>query len=133
MNRIIFSVLTFAAFVTSASAETPGRFYGSIAYNLQTGGLGIAWNFNEQWKANDFALNKCGWGACKVYVTHYNSCSVLVVDRAKNITGFATLPDTKHEEAWQRATYECRRRGGTECRRIAWACSGPRSGRGAAM
>jgi len=57
VKRVVFCVLALVALDAGASAESPRPpYFGAIAFNIQTRGLGLAWNFPEQWEAENFAL-----------------------------------------------------------------------------
>jgi hypothetical protein len=94
--------------------------YGAIAYNMANGARGYSYGYDSAWKAKNTALNYCGWGGCKVYVTFKNTCGALATDNAKGIYGWGTN-DNKHQ-AMDRALYECKVRGGN-CGVRVWACS----------
>lgn len=134
MKSALAGFYLVAALASGASAETPNR-WGAIALNLQTRGVGLGWDFSEEWEARNEALKGCGWGDCKVHLIANNACGVLVVDFAKSVIGVSTYPISVPdalEKATARAIYECKSRGG-DCRisvNTAWVCSGGARGRG---
>ncbi|QLY30364.1 DUF4189 domain-containing protein [Nocardia huaxiensis] len=57
-------------------------YYGSIAVGDlgDRWAIGVTWNYQDQGRADDEALDQCGWTNCRVQVRFVNGCGA-VADR----------------------------------------------------
>jgi hypothetical protein len=97
--------------------------YGALAIDANHGSRwGTATEYSTQWAADQRALSECGQG-CHIVLRIQNQCAAYAADQASGstIAGWATEPN--QAAAVNRASWECRSRGGSSCQIRVWACS----------
>ncbi len=90
-----------------------GSSYGAIAYSTKNGSYGSSDGQENQYKAQQTALQYCkknGKG-CKIMVWFYDSCGAVAADKGKTGWGRAS----SEAEAKQQALAGCKKSGGKNC------------------
>ena len=100
----------------------PNRF-AAIAYSAKTGSTGWSYGNFNRYDAERGAVNGCGDATCESFLWVRNGCAALAKDSTSNRIGWG-LARQKYQ-ARSTAIRGCRRGGtATDCKIIAWACSG---------
>ncbi len=105
----------------ASSNDTP---FGALAVDSAEGSAwGLAAGYGTPAEAKSVALEECGAG-CEIVLTFEDGCMAYTADQAagSTIIGWASGYDTR-AEAEQAALDECEKRGGTNCKVLAWDCS----------
>ena len=110
---------------SSKKADPPKpSVYGALAIDSNQGpSWGWAIDYKTVQAANRRALRECG-GNCCIAMRFSNECAAFAADQAQGSTiyGWANGYDTG-AGAQNRATDECRKKGGTACIVRAWGCT----------
>ena len=105
----------------ASSNDTP---FGALAVDPAEGTVwGLASGYGTHAEAKSVALEECGAG-CEIVLTFEDGCMAYAVDQAagSTIIGWTSGYDTRAETE-QAALDECEKRGGTNCKVLAWDCS----------
>lgn len=93
----------------------------AIAFNTSTGRAGA---YNGSWDVNTakrVALDKCGPG-CRIIYSGKGTCAAVVESISTGTSAWAVATGTTKDTAAKSAWFECRRKGGVNCRTAAAIC-----------
>lgn len=98
------------------SSSPQARFFGAIAYERQTGAVGMSYDYPTARDADLNALSRCGDGRCVVVLSLSGACGAL----ATGPQGLFTAIGVTRESAEQGARSQCN---DPTCSIAAWACT----------
>lgn len=102
--------------------------YGAIAYDPDTGKVGVANDMTSKRKAASTAIGQCrskGGQACKVNIDYFNQCAAFVYGGLGEVVDYASSTGGSQGEAENRALTRCKTAAGVECKIFYSACSYP--------
>lgn len=102
--------------------------WGAIAYDPDTGKVGVANDMKSKRKAVSFALDSCrskGGRACAVNIDYSNQCAVFVYGGEGEYVSHASSSAATEEEAAGRALSTCKQSAGVDCQVFYSGCTYP--------